>query len=75
MKYGMSNSETGQKGLYPDRFCILSGYPVFINSVYSVFTTMCLVVAMNLLYLLSKRGVAAIYCTTMCVPVNLFVRL
>ena len=63
MKYGMSNSETGQKGLYPDRFCILSGYPIFINSVYSVFTTMCVVVAMNLLYLLS----VGLWVATICV--------
>ena len=57
----MSNSEMGWKlfGLYPDHFCnfrILSGYPIFTNSVYTLFTTMCVVVAMNLLYLLSKYG-------------------
>ena len=59
MKYGMSNSETGQKGLYPDRFCILSGYPIFINSVYSVFTTMCVATAMNLLNFLSECGLVS----------------
>ena len=54
----MSNSKTGRKrfGLYPDHFRILSGYPIFTNSVYTLFTTMCVVVAMNLLYLLSKCG-------------------
>ena len=59
MKYGMSNSKTERKrfGLYPDRFHIshvLSGYPVFTNSVYTVFTTMCVAMTMNLLNLLSE---------------------
>ena len=51
--------KTGRKrfGLYPDHFRIsriLSEYLIFTNSVYTVFTTMYVVVTMNLLYLLSK---------------------
>ena len=41
----------------PIDFCIsriLSGYPVFTNSVYTVFTTMCVAMTMNLLNLLSE---------------------
>ena len=60
----MSNSEMGRKlfGLYPDHFCnfrILSGYPIFTNSVYSVFTTMCVATAMNLLNFLSECGLVS----------------
>jgi len=59
MKYGMSNMKTGRKrfGLYSNRFCIsriLSGYRGFTNSVYTVFTTMCVAMAMNFLNLLSE---------------------
>ena len=51
--------KTGRKrfGLYPDHFRIsriLSRYPVFTNLVYTVFTTMCLAMAINLLNLLSE---------------------
>ena len=38
---------------------ILSGYPIFTNSVYSVFTTMCVATAMNLLNFLSKCGLVS----------------
>ena len=55
----MTNTEMVRKqfGLYSSRFCIshiLSEYPVFTNSVYTVFTTMCVAMTMNLLNLLSK---------------------
>jgi len=64
MKYGMSNSRTGRKwfGLYPDCFRIsriLSGYPVFANSVYIVFTTVCVAIAMSLLNLPSECGIVS----------------
>ena len=57
----MSNSKMGRKqsGFYSDHFCIsriLSGYPVFANSVYIVFTTVCVAIAMSLLNLLSECG-------------------
>ena len=59
MKYRMLNLKTGWKrfGSYPDRFCIshiLTRYPVFTNLVYTIFTTMCLAMAINLLNLLSE---------------------
>ena len=64
MKHGMSNLKTERKrfDLYPDRFRIsriLSGYSVFTNLVYTVFTTMCVAMAMNLLNLLSEYGLVS----------------
>ena len=38
---------------------ILWGYPIFTNSVYTVFTTMCVATAMNLLNFLSKCGLVS----------------
>ena len=72
----MSNSEMGRKlfGLYPDHFCnfrILSGYPIFTNSVYTLFTTMCVVVTMNLLNPLSKYGLVCSY-ELVCEVVNYY---
>ena len=64
MKHGMSNLKTERKrfDLYPDRFRIsriLSGYSVFTNLVYTVFTTMCVAMAMNFLNLLSECGLVS----------------
>ena len=63
-KYGigtkdrMSNSKTGRKrfGLYSDHFLYFPffiGISYFTNSVYTVFTTMCVAMTMNLLNFLS----------------------
>ena len=57
-------------------FSYFPGYPIFINSVCTVFITMCVAMAMNLLNHLSvDLWVATIYYTTKCMTVNLFVKL
>ena len=57
-------------------FSYFPGYPIFINSVCTIFITMCVVMAMNLLNHLSvDLWVATIYYTTKCMTVNLFVKL
>ena len=50
------------KTLIPDRFLILSGYPVFTNSVYTIFIIMYMSVAMNLLNLLYECGLVSYNC-------------
>ena len=57
MKYGMSNSKTVWLVINFRIFRILSGHPVFTNSVYTVFTTMCAAMTMNFLNLRSECGV------------------
>ena len=49
--------------VFSDKFGIgtKSGYPVFTNSVYTIFITMCVAVAMNLLNLLYECGLVSCY--------------